>query len=128
MHNVHRVCPEEQKTIGRDVLQWADVFLRAIMSNVDALVNHTIAYRGQTRAQCAPTQVRLAHRAAPSSPAQTRPTSEPASEGASQRAIFPPCLPSYPPYLFTNVAAYPRTRARISHGFFVCVMISRLWR
>jgi NCK-associated protein 1 len=55
LYNVHRICPEEQATIGKDVVTLADHFLADIVqnieSNVQVIVHETEELRKETSAQ-----------------------------------------------------------------------------
>lgn len=52
LHNVHRLCPDEQFSIGKDAVTTADSFIRQVVQNIEkhigVIQNETIALRSKT--------------------------------------------------------------------------------
>lgn len=52
LHNVHRLCPDEQPAIGKEIVSAADEFIRLIVNSLErclqGVINETMALRSRT--------------------------------------------------------------------------------
>jgi len=57
LYNVHRICPEEQVPIGKEICQLADAFLRNIAVGAQTYLNVIVTKGKQLRSQTRPNKV-----------------------------------------------------------------------
>jgi hypothetical protein len=57
LQQVHRVCPEEQATIGKEAIHMADTLLREVVAGVERVLKNLVVKTRELRQQSLPIQV-----------------------------------------------------------------------
>ncbi len=56
LQQVHRLCPEEQATIGKDAIHMADTLLREVVAGVERILKNLVVKTRELRSQTLPIQ------------------------------------------------------------------------